>query len=266
MTATAVAVASAAASHWHSSAMCHSTAAAVLGGAYPPSAWAFWLADGSGVACRCLLSGVDASAPAVAALALSVIARTAALAFSSASVLLATSVHIAVAVASVAASAAAAVALARAVLAANTLLTTEKASSEKILSQLKSLEDENRRLKDDLGFFEKLAPSLGAEGVTIRALQGDIQADGKIRWQVLLIQAKKNPAEFSGHLEVAFVGVLNGKPWIGAVSGPGGVPVKLLQYGRIEGLYEVPAQVQIKSLTVKLFEGSTLRATQSAKM
>ena len=82
---------------------------------------------------------------------------------------------------------------------ANTLITTEKASSEKILSQLKSLEDENRRLKDDLGFFEKLAPSLGAEGVTIRALQGDIQADGKIRWQVLLIQAKKNPAEFSGH-------------------------------------------------------------------
>ena len=149
---------------------------------------------------------------------------------------------------------------------ANTLITTEKTSSEKILSQLKSLEDENRRLKDDLGFFEKLAPSLGAEGVTIRALQGDIQADGKIRWQVLLIQAKKNPAEFSGHLEVAFVGVLNGKPWIGAVSGPGGVPVKLLQYGRIEGLYEVPAQVQIKSLTVKLFEGSTLRATQSAKM
>lgn len=149
---------------------------------------------------------------------------------------------------------------------ANTLITTEKASAEKILTQLKSLEDENRRLKDDLGFFEKLAPSLGAEGVTIRALQGDVQADGKIRWQVLLIQAKKNPAEFSGHLEVAFVGVLNGKPWAGAVSGPGGVPVRLLQYGRVEGLYEVPAQVQIKSLTVKLFEGSTLRATQSAKV
>lgn len=149
---------------------------------------------------------------------------------------------------------------------ANTLITTEKASAEKILTQLKSLEDENRRLKDDLGFFEKLAPSLGAEGVTIRAIQGDVQADGKIRWQVLLIQAKKNPAEFSGHLEVAFVGVLNGKPWAGAVSGPGGVPVRLLQYGRVEGLYEVPAQVQIKSLTVKLFEGSTLRATQSAKV
>ena len=149
---------------------------------------------------------------------------------------------------------------------ANTLITTEKVSSEKILSKLKSLEDDNRRLQDDLGFFEKLTPSLGAEGVTIRALQGDTQADGKIHWQVLLIQAKKNPSDFSGRLEVAFVGVLNGKSWTGAGSGPEGVPVKLGQYGRIEGFYDVPPQVLIKSLTVKLFEGSTLRATQSAKM
>jgi hypothetical protein len=149
---------------------------------------------------------------------------------------------------------------------ANTLITTEKVSSEKILSKLKSLEDENRRLQDDLGFFEKLTPSLGAQGVTIRALQGDPQADGKIRWQVLLIQAKKNPAEFSGRLEVVFVGVLNGKSWTGAGSGPDGVPVKLGQYGRIEGLYDVPPQVLIKGLTVKLFEGVTLRATQSVKI
>ena len=149
---------------------------------------------------------------------------------------------------------------------ANTLITTEKASSEKILSQLKSLEDENRRLKDDLGFFEKLTPSLGAEGVTIRALQGDTQPDGKIHWQVLLIQARKNPVEFSGRIEVAFVGVLNGKPWTGPGSGPEGVPVKVGQYGRIEGFYDVPPQVLIKSLTVKLFEGGTLRATQSAKL
>ena len=149
---------------------------------------------------------------------------------------------------------------------ANTLITTEKVSSEKILSQLKSLEEENRRLKDDLGFFEKLTPSLGAEGVTIRALQGDTQPDGKIHWQVLLIQAKKNPVEFSGRLEVAFVGVRNGKPWAGPGSDPEGVPVKLGQYGRIEGFYDVPPQVLIKSITVKLFEGGTLRATQSAKM
>ncbi len=149
---------------------------------------------------------------------------------------------------------------------ANTLITAEKASSEKILMQLKALEDENRRLKDDLGFFEKLTPSLGTEGVTIRALQADTQPDGKIRWQVLLIQAKKNPAEFTGHLELAFVGVMNGKPWTAVGSGAEGIPVKLGQYGRLEGFYDVPAQVLVKGITVKLFQGGVLRATQSAKI
>jgi hypothetical protein len=152
---------------------------------------------------------------------------------------------------------------------ANTLITTEKASSEKVLSQVKSLEDENRRLKDDLGFFEKLAPSAGADGVTIRALQAEAQPDGKIRWQVLLIQARKNPNEFAGNLEVVFSGVLNGKPWANQSSGAdgaGSVPVKMAQYARMEGLYEVPAQVAVKSITVKLFEGGKLRATQSARL
>jgi len=152
---------------------------------------------------------------------------------------------------------------------ANTLITTEKASSEKMLSQVKSLEDENRRLKDDLGFFEKLAPSAGADGVTIRALQAEPQPDGKIRWQVLLIQARKNPNEFTGNLEVVFSGLLNGKPWANPISvadGSGNVPVKMAQYARLEGLYEVPAQVVVKSITIKLFEGGKLRATQSARL
>jgi len=153
---------------------------------------------------------------------------------------------------------------------ANTLITTEKASSEKMLSQVKSLEDENRRLKDDLGFFEKLAPSAGADGVTIRALQAEPQPDGKIRWQVLLIQARKNPNEFTGNLEVVFSGLLNGKPWanpiISVADGSGNVPVKMAQYARLEGLYEVPAQVVVKSITIKLFEGGKLRATQSARL
>lgn len=152
---------------------------------------------------------------------------------------------------------------------ANTLITTEKASSETIRSQVKSLEDENRRLKDDLGFFEKLAPSAGADGVTIRALQAEPQPDGKIRWQVLLIQARKNPSEFSGQLEVVFSGSLGGKPWtnpIAGADGAGSVPVKMAQYARLEGLYEVPAQAVVKSITIKLFEGGKLRATQSARL
>jgi hypothetical protein len=149
---------------------------------------------------------------------------------------------------------------------ANTLITTEKVSSEKIVSQLRLLEEENRRLKSDLGFFEQLTPSLGAQGVTIRALQAELQPDGKLRWQVLLIQAKKNPNEFVGTLELSFTGLAAGKPWSSAAGSLSAVPVKIGQYGRLEGLYEVPAQVLVKSITVKLLEDGKVRSTQSVKL
>ena len=42
---------------------------------------------------------------------------------------------------------------------AGTLVAAEKASSEQVNSQVKQLEAENRRLRDDLGFFEKLIPA-----------------------------------------------------------------------------------------------------------
>jgi hypothetical protein len=43
------------------------------------------------------------------------------------------------------------------------LLTAEKAALEKISGQVKQLESENRQLRDDLGFFEKLLPAANAD-------------------------------------------------------------------------------------------------------
>ena len=93
---------------------------------------------------------------------------------------------------------------------ADTLVTAEKASHESLLAQLKQLEGDNRTLRDDLGFFEKLIPSAGADGLAIRSLQADMLGSGKLKWQVLVIQSGKNPPEFNGRLEVSFSGLLNG--------------------------------------------------------
>ena len=88
---------------------------------------------------------------------------------------------------------------------------------------------------------------------------------GKLKWQVLVIQSNKNPHEFSGRLEMSFTGFLNGKPWSAAL--PGGAQViELRQYGRIEGEFEVPAQVVVKGLTAKVLDGAAVRASQSIKL
>jgi hypothetical protein len=59
---------------------------------------------------------------------------------------------------------------------AGTLVITEKASYEKLATQVKQLETDNRALRDDLGFFEKLIPAGGVEGVAIRGLQAEMQS------------------------------------------------------------------------------------------
>lgn len=148
---------------------------------------------------------------------------------------------------------------------AGTLVTTEKASYERLAAQVKQLEQDNQSLRDDLGFFEKLIPTGTMEGVAIRGLQAEMKEGATLKWQVLVIQTSKNAAEFNGRLELGFTGVLNGKPWTGALpAGP--QAIKLRQYGRIEGTFEVPAQVVIKGVVAKVLDGSAVRATQSIKL
>jgi hypothetical protein len=148
---------------------------------------------------------------------------------------------------------------------AGTLVTAGKASEDKLIEQVKQLQTENQTLRNDLGFFEKLIPSTGTEGVAIRGLQAELQNGKDLKWQVLVIQASKNAAEFNGRLELSFSGVLNGKPWNAAL--PGGAQTLVVkQYGRLEGVFEVPAQVLVKSVVAKVLEGNTVRATQSLKL
>lgn len=148
---------------------------------------------------------------------------------------------------------------------AGTLVTTEKTSFERVQSQVKQLEAENRALRDDLGFFEKLIPAGATDGVAIRGLQADILDAATLKWQVLVIQSGRNAPEFNGQLTLEFAGISNGKPW-SAKLGAGPVPIKLRQYGRLEGDFEIPAQVTIRSVTARVLDGATVKATQSIKL
>lgn len=148
---------------------------------------------------------------------------------------------------------------------ADMLVTAEKASHQGLLAHNKQLEMENRSLRDDLGFFEKLIPATGVDGLAVRGLQAEMAGDSKLKWQVLVSQSGKNPVEFNGQVELSFSGLLNGKPWTGNL--PGEPPaIKVRQYGRIGGEFEVPALVKINAVSVKVMDGSVARATQSIKL
>ena len=145
------------------------------------------------------------------------------------------------------------------------LLIAEKAAQEKMAVQIKQLESDNRLIRDDLGFFEKLLPAGGADGTTIRGLQAELLSPTQLKWQVLVIQSVKNAPDFNGKLDLTINGTLAGRPWM--VSLPGGAQaLEFRQYRRIEGVLDLPSQAVVKTVTAKVVEGAVTRSVQTFKL
>jgi hypothetical protein len=148
---------------------------------------------------------------------------------------------------------------------ADSLLKTERATLDKLTQQLRQAESETLALKADLGFFERLLPASG-EGLAVRALQAEQVQPGQLRYQLLLMQSGKAPAEFRGRYELQVAGTLDGKPWTLALpAGP--QPISLRQYARVEGRLDHPAGAVVKTVQVRVLDNQGgVRASQTVKL
>lgn len=145
------------------------------------------------------------------------------------------------------------------------VITAERAAQERLTARIRSLEAENRTLREDLGFFEKLMPAGGTENVAIRGLHAEVLAGTQLKWQVLVIQPARNAPEFRGVLEVSVSGTREGKPWMMPVPG-GGQPLQFRQYRRVEGMADLPADAVVKNVSARVLEGAVSRAVQNVAL
>ena len=145
---------------------------------------------------------------------------------------------------------------------AESLLVAERAVKESLMAQVRQLEADNRALREDLGFFEKLIPAARAEGLSIRSLQAEVLGGMQLRWQVLVIQAARNAPEFNGRLELVLTGTQDGSPWTQTRPAQG-QPLQVRQYRRIDGVLDLPPGVVVKTETARVLEGTTVRAVQA---
>jgi hypothetical protein len=149
---------------------------------------------------------------------------------------------------------------------ADSLLKAERAAQEKLTQQVRQLEADNQALKADLGFFERLLPSDGAEGVSIRSVQVSLVAPGQLRYQLLVMQSGKNLVDFKGRFELALIGTLDGKAWTMPAAG-GPHPLAVTRYARTEGLIEFAPGAVVKTVQVRIIDGGgTVRSTHTAKL
>ncbi|HJV63956.1 MAG TPA: DUF6776 family protein [Albitalea sp.] len=149
---------------------------------------------------------------------------------------------------------------------ADSLLKAERAAQERLTQQLKQLETENLSLKANLGFFERLLPSGASTGFSIRGLQAQADAPGRLRFQLLVMQSGKAPPEFRGSYEVTLNGTLDDKPW-SYVPPDGSKALQMKQYLRVEGMLEVPKDAVVKTVQVRVLDASGgVKATRVAKV
>jgi hypothetical protein len=135
---------------------------------------------------------------------------------------------------------------------ADSLLKTERATQQRLASQVRQLEADNQALQVDVNFYQRLLPTSG-EGLQLRGLQAELKGPGQLRYQLVVVQNGKNVAEFKGRYDLLLQGQLEGKPWNQAL--PGG-PQSLLirQVKRVEGMIEHPPGAVIKAVQVKVLD------------
>jgi hypothetical protein len=144
------------------------------------------------------------------------------------------------------------------------VLIAEKAAQEKMAAQIKQLEADNRSLRDDLGFFEKLLPA-GGEAASIRSLQAEVLSETQLRWQLLVIQAVKDAPMFNGRLDLTVAGSQAGKPWVMHLPG-GPQPLQFRQSRRLEGVLDLPPATVVNTVTAKVMEGAAVRSVQTFRL
>jgi len=148
---------------------------------------------------------------------------------------------------------------------ADSLLKTERVTQERLSQQLRQSEAEVLALKADLGFFERLLPTAG-DGLAVRALQAEPVQPGQLRYQLLVMQSGRAPAEFKGRYEFQLAGTLDGKPWT-YIPQPAQRALALKQYARVEGMLDHPGTAVVKSVQVRVLDGNGgVRASQTVKL
>jgi methionine-rich copper-binding protein CopC len=169
----------------------------------------------------------------------------------------------------------------------------DRAAAEQVQAQLRALENENARLKEDLSFFESLLPTpTNAKGVVIRsfrlqalndserekvntpgAVRGRraVDAPQALRYRLLVQQSGRPERDFVGAVSLTVSLQQGGRPWIlqlpdAAIPDAGPQPLAFRHYQRVEGTFELPEGAVVRSVLVKIQSNGEVRTQQTFTM
>ena len=153
-------------------------------------------------------------------------------------------------------------------------LQIEYTAQLQLTRQVKLLEEENTRLKEDMSVFENLALADGQEGsVSINQLRvepGD--TSNLYRYRMLVAQqGNRKDNEFKGNLQLMLNTQQDGKnvmillPSQTDANSPQ-YNVSFRRFRHIQGTFLIPSGARIKNLEVRLLQGGVVKASKSVAL
>ena len=155
--------------------------------------------------------------------------------------------------------------------AADSQLNIERSAQKQLAAQVKALEAENIRLKEDLAFFERLLPADTGQGIAIRRLKVELIAPNQLRYRVLVMQGGKGERDFVGDLQFTVTIVQGGKSAMmifpqGNSGETNKYKLGFKHYQRLEGVLALPENASVKMIQARVLEKGQIRAQQSANL
>jgi hypothetical protein len=158
--------------------------------------------------------------------------------------------------------------------AADSRVSIERTAQQNLAQQIRTLEQENARLKEDLATFESMLSSetRTASGLSVHRFK--VEADllpGEYRYRLLLLTpSTRREREFQGRLELVVSLTEGGRSAMMSFPEPADAGAAAFKLGfkyfqRVEGTFRVSPKAKVESVQVRVYEaGSTQpRATHS---
>lgn len=147
----------------------------------------------------------------------------------------------------------------------------ERTAQEQLVRQVKALEQENGRLKEDLAFFENLAAAEGKDaGFTINQLRVEPNGTpGQYRYRLLAAaHGGKKDREFKGSVQLLVSLQQDGKSAMITIPAQGDLAkgkfnINFKHFQRVDGTFQIPFEARIMSVEARLVQDGVTRASQT---
>jgi hypothetical protein len=156
--------------------------------------------------------------------------------------------------------------------ASDSRLSIERTAQQKLAQQIRTLEQDNARLREELGTFETMVTSEARTGSAPAIYRFQVVADvlpGEYRYRLLLVTpSSRREREFNGRLELVVNLTEEGRNVMMSFpeqADAAAFRLAFKYYRRVEGTFRVNPKAKVESVQVRIYEtgSSQPRATHS---